>query len=182
MANPIDKNLDSPPLKTRRFYYATQKCLRFLAIAITLAAAWLMVANKETAVVYGIQVDARYSYAPAFKFLAIANFIALALSVVSFLLVFILGKVALNPAHFYIFFLHDLMIALLLMAACAASTTTAYTGKYGNSHVGWMAICDHFAKFCNRGQAAIILTYLGFALYLILTLVSANKLLHLQAS
>ncbi|GFQ06068.1 CASP-like protein 1f1 [Phtheirospermum japonicum] len=67
------------------------------------------------------------------------------------------------------------MIALLLMAACAASMTTAFTGKYGNSHVGWMAICDHFAKFCNRGQAVIILTYLGFALYLILTLVSPRN-------
>ncbi|KAL3655062.1 hypothetical protein CASFOL_000848 [Castilleja foliolosa] len=179
MANPIDKNLESPQIKARKLYYATQICVRFIAIAITLAAAWLMVTNKETAVVYGIQVDARYSYAPPFKFLAIANFVALALSVLSVLLVFILGKVALSPAHFYIFFLHDLMIVLLLMAACAASTTTAYIGKYGNSHVGWMAICDHFGKFCNRGEAAIILTYLGFALYLILTLVSANKLLHL---
>ncbi|KAL3617595.1 hypothetical protein CASFOL_037916 [Castilleja foliolosa] len=178
MANPID---NSPRPKTRIFYYATQICVRFTAIAITLAAAWLTVTNKQTAVVYGIQVDARYSYAPAFKFLAIANFVALAFSVLSVLLVFILGKVALCPAHFYIFFLHDLMITLLLMAACAASTATAYIGKYGNSHVGWMAICDHFAKFCNRGQSAIILTYIGFLLYLILTLVSANKLLHLPA-
>ncbi|KAL6494976.1 hypothetical protein OROGR_009465 [Orobanche gracilis] len=182
MANHIDKTLDSPPPRTRKYYYTTQISFRVFAIAVTLAAACLMMSNKETTVVYGIQADARYSYAPAFKFLAVANIVALAFSVVSALLVLVLGKVALTPAHFYIFFLHDLMITLLLMAASAASTVVAYIGKYGNDHVGWMAICDHFAKFCNRSQSAIIVTYLGFALYLVLTLVSANKLLHLHAA
>ncbi|KAL6552403.1 hypothetical protein OROHE_007767 [Orobanche hederae] len=182
MANHIDKTLDSPPPRTRKYYYTTQITFRVLAVAVTLAAAWLMMSNKENTVVYGIQADARYSYAPAFKFLAVANLIALAFSVVSALLALVLGKVALSPAHFYIFFLHDLMITLLLMAACAASSVVAYIGKYGYDHIGWMAICDYFAKFCNRSQAAIILTYLGFALYLLLTLVSANKLLHLHAA
>ncbi|KAL6494409.1 hypothetical protein OROGR_031209 [Orobanche gracilis] len=182
MANQIDKSLDSPPPKTRKYYYQTQITFRVLAIAVTLAAAWVMMSSKETTVVYGIQADARYSYAPAFKFLAVANLIALAFTVVSALLALVLRKVALSPAHFYIFFLHDLMITLLLMSACAASTAVAYIGKYGNDHIGWMAICDHFAKFCNRIQAAIILTYLGFALYLVLTLVSVNKLLHLHAA
>ncbi|KAK6127808.1 hypothetical protein DH2020_038445 [Rehmannia glutinosa] len=177
MANTNDK---SPSFKMQKTYFVTQITLRILAISVTMAAAWLMISNKETTVVYGIQADARYSYSPAFKFFAFANIIALAFSVLSVILIFVLGKMAVDPICFYYFFLHDLTIALLLLAGCAAGTSVAYVGKYGNNHIGWMAICDHFAKFCNRTQAAFILSYLGFAFYLILTLISAKKLQHLQ--
>ncbi|CAA0811293.1 CASP-like protein 1F1 [Striga hermonthica] len=98
-------NVEGTP---RKFYYFTQISLRFVAIGVTLAAAWLMMSNNETAVVFGIQVDARYTYAPAFKFLAIANLVALAFSLLSVIVTFVVRKRALKPAHFYIFFIHDL--------------------------------------------------------------------------
>ncbi|KAL2515152.1 CASP-like protein [Forsythia ovata] len=36
------------------------------------------------------------------------------------------------------------------MAGCSAGIAIGYLGKYGNSHTGWMPICDHFAKYCQR--------------------------------
>ncbi|KAG8388122.1 hypothetical protein BUALT_Bualt02G0092900 [Buddleja alternifolia] len=166
--------MSSPPLiKTHKFVFLTQIFLRILAIAATFAAAWLTITSKETTVVYGIQVDARYSYSPAFKFLALANLIAFGFSVLSLFLVFIAGRKAVNPTYYFYIFLHDLAISLLLIAGCAAATAIAYVGKYGNSHTGWMAICDHFAKFCNRVKASAMLSYLAFAFYLILTIISA---------
>ncbi|KAI3463583.1 hypothetical protein Pfo_020246 [Paulownia fortunei] len=181
MANTIDTSLNSPPLKTHKLYFATQISLRVLAIAATLAAAWIILTSKQTTVVYGIQADARYSYSPAFKFFAFANIIALVFSVLSLILAFILGKMAVDPTYYFYLFLHDLIITVLLMAGCAAATAVGYLGKYGNSHTGWMAICDHFPKFCNRVTAAAVLSYLGFAFYLILTVISAKNWRQIQA-
>lgn len=66
----------------------------------------------------------------------------------------------------------------LLMAGCAAATAIGYVGKYGNSHTGWMAICDHFSKFCNKLILSIMLSYLSFFFYLCLTIISANRSRH----
>lgn len=56
-----------PPLKTHKLYSGAQISLRVLAIAATLAAALLMFFSKQATTVYGIQVDARYTYSPAFE-------------------------------------------------------------------------------------------------------------------
>lgn len=67
------------------------------------------------------------------------------------------------------------------MAGLAATMAIAYVGKYGNPHTGWMPICDHFKKFCNRGVASATLGFLGVIVYLFLTIISANKLRQIQA-
>ncbi|KAL0464074.1 UNVERIFIED_CONTAM: CASP-like protein 1F1 [Sesamum latifolium] len=134
-----------------------------------------MLTTTQTTVLYGIQFDARYSYSPAFKFLAYANVVASVFSLLSLFLAFVLLKTAPNPTHFFYFFLHDLIWTLLLMAGCSAATAIAYVGKYGNNHSGWMPVCDNFGKFCNRIMTSGILSYLGFAVYLILTIISAKK-------
>ncbi|KAL2515039.1 CASP-like protein [Forsythia ovata] len=53
--------------KTQKISFVSQILLRVLAIAGTLAATWIILTSKETVVVFGIQVDARYSYSSAFK-------------------------------------------------------------------------------------------------------------------
>lgn len=56
------------PLKTHKLFFLSQISLRVFAAAATLAAAWIMLTAKQTSVVFGIQLDARYSYTPAFKY------------------------------------------------------------------------------------------------------------------
>ncbi|XP_057767577.1 CASP-like protein 1F2 [Salvia miltiorrhiza] len=177
MAISID-NFSSPPSSKS---HATQIFLRILAIGTTLSAACLMFTNKQATVVYGIPVDARYTYSPAFKFFAFANIVAFALSLLSLILVFLMGRKAASSTHYFCLFLHDLIITTLLMAALAASWAIAYVGKFGNSHTGWIQICDHFGKFCNRGIASTLLGFLGVIIYLILTIVSANQSRQIRA-
>ncbi|KAI3455088.1 hypothetical protein Pfo_011751 [Paulownia fortunei] len=180
MASTVDKSHHSPPLKTHKLFFVTQISLRVLAAAVTLAATWIVLTNNQTALVFGIQVDARYSYSPAFKFFAYANLIACAFTVLSLFLAFILGNKAVDPTYYFYMFLHDLIMTVLLMAGCAAATAVGYVGKYGNSHTGWAAICGYFAKFCNRATAASLLSYFGFFFYLILTVISANNSRQIQ--
>ncbi|KAK4410738.1 CASP-like protein 1F1 [Sesamum angolense] len=175
MAINFDKSLHTPPSKTQKLLFATQVFLRLLAIAATSAAACVMLTTSQTTVVYGIQVDARYSYSSAFKFLAYANVVASVCSLLSLFLAFLLTKTALHSTHFFYFFLHDLTMTVLLIAGCSAATAIAYVGKYGNTHTGWMPICDNFGKFCNRIITSGFLSYVGFAVYLILTIISAKK-------
>ncbi|KAL3818525.1 hypothetical protein ACJIZ3_004430 [Penstemon smallii] len=161
--------------KAHKLLFATQISLRVAAFASTLAATCIMLTNNQTAVVFDIQVDARYTYLPALKFFGFAHLIACVFSIVSLILTLILGNKAVNPVHYFYMFLHDLIMSVLLMAGCAAATAVGYIGKYGNTHTGWTPVCDHFAKFCNRVIAAVVLSFLSVAFYLILTIISAKK-------
>ncbi|GER45518.1 CASP-like protein VIT_17s0000g00560 [Striga asiatica] len=170
-----------PPLKTHKLLFATQISLRLLAFAATLAATSIMLSTKQTALVFGIQLDARYSYSPAFKFFAFSNLIVCVFTVLSLFTAFILGRKTVDSSTYYFYmFLHDLVMTILLMAGCAAATAVGYIGKYGNSHSGWMAICGYFAKFCNWVTAASILSYFGLFFYFVLTIVTAHKSRQIQ--
>ncbi|KAL6576236.1 hypothetical protein OROHE_000017 [Orobanche hederae] len=169
------------PLKTHTLLFVTQMSLRVFATAATLAATWIMLSIKQTSLVFGIEFEARYSYSPAFKFFAYANLLSCISTFLSLFIAFILGRKTVDPTYYFYMFLHDLIMTVLLMAGCAAATAVGYVGKYGNSHSGWMAVCGYFAKFCNRAEAASLLSYLGFFSYLILTVISANKSRYIQS-
>ncbi|KAG6385987.1 hypothetical protein SASPL_154871 [Salvia splendens] len=173
-----EKSLPIPPLKTHKLFFLSQISLRLFAAAATLAAAWIMLTAKQTSVVFSIQVDARYTYSPTFKFFAYTNLIVCALTILSLFFAYI-GNKAVDPAYYFYIFLHDLMVTMLLMAACAAATAVGYVGKYGNSHAGWVAICGYFGKFCHKATAASSISYLALVVYLILTVMSANKARHI---
>ncbi|CAA3003194.1 CASP 1F2 [Olea europaea subsp. europaea] len=170
MENTVSQSLH----KTHKLSFASQILLRVLATGGSLAATWLVLTSKQTVEVFGIVVDARYSYSSAFKFFAFANIISCAFSLLSFFIVFILGYKAVNPRNYFFIFLHDLILTTLLMAGCAAATAIGYVGKYGNSHTGWIAICDHFAKYCDRIMLSIIISFICILFYLLLTVISAN--------
>ncbi|XP_073147880.1 CASP-like protein 1F1 [Henckelia pumila] len=170
----------SPPLKTHKIFFLMQIFLRILSFAASLAAAWMMLTNKQTAVVYGILVSASYSYSSAFKFFAYANIIACGFSVLSLFLACIFGYKAINPKSYFVMFIHDLMISVLLMAGCAAATAVGFVGKYGVNEAGWLPLCDHFPPFCNRCTMATGLSYVSFLLYILLTIISANKSRQIQ--
>ncbi|KAK4488956.1 hypothetical protein RD792_004747, partial [Penstemon davidsonii] len=67
-----------------------------------------MLTTKQSTVVFGIQLDARYNYSSAFKFFAFANLIACVFSVLSLFLAFILGSKEVDPTYYFYTFLHDL--------------------------------------------------------------------------
>ncbi|XP_042016695.1 CASP-like protein 1F2 [Salvia splendens] len=174
METAAEKSLHLPARNTHQLFFVSQFSLRIFAAAATLAAAWIMLTAKQTSVVFGIQVDARYSYSPAFKFFAYTNLIVFAFTILSLFFAYV-GKKAVDPVYFFYIFLHDLMVTVLLMAACAAATAVGYVGKYGNSHAGWVEICGYLGEFCRKATAASSISYFALVVYLILTVISANK-------
>nr|XP_043617508.1 CASP-like protein 1F2 [Erigeron canadensis] len=169
------KSRPIPSPITHLSFMASQIWLRIVAAATSVTAACLMFNSRQSKVLFGTDLDARYSYSPAFKFYGMMNAVACAFSVLSLLPVFSLGRKFSNSINYFFLFLHDLMIVLLLAGGCAAATTVAQIGKYGNSHAGWMPICDNFGKFCHKVAASLILGYVSLFCYLLLTVISANK-------
>ncbi|KAH7528172.1 CASP-like protein 1F1 [Ziziphus jujuba] len=170
----------NPPLKTEKIFLGFQICVRILATASTLVATWMVLTSKQSTEIIGMKFDARYSYSPAYKFFAVANAIACVFSVLSLFLVFLLKRQCSNPANYFFLFLHDLFMALLVLAGCAAATAIGYVGKHGNDHSGWQPICDHFGKFCKRITNSVILSYLAVFFLLMLTISSASKSRQIQ--
>lgn len=62
----------------------------------------------------------------------------------------------------------------VVVAGCAAATAVGYVGRYGNSHTGWIPVCDHFEKFCDRLIVSVAFSYIALILFLLLTILSAH--------
>ncbi|OAY48014.1 CASP-like protein 1F1 [Manihot esculenta] len=161
--------------RTQKTFASVQICLRIFAIGATLTAAWLMLTNKESTKIGVFVMYARYSYSSAFRFFAFANVVVCAFSVLSLMFLFILARYGSSPSHFFFLFLHDLFMMCLILAGCAAATAVGFVGKYGNSHSGWMPICNHFVRFCHRTTISLMVSYFSLLFLLILTVTSASN-------
>ncbi|EPS58442.1 hypothetical protein M569_16372, partial [Genlisea aurea] len=109
-----------------------------------------------------------------YRFFVIANFIATGFSVTTLLLVVVLRNKSPGSNSYFFLFLLDLIVGDILLGGCAAATSIGYLGKYGNDHTGWLPVCDHFAKFCDRGTISIAVSYACVVFYLILASASAS--------
>ncbi|XP_050221545.1 CASP-like protein 1F1 [Mercurialis annua] len=175
MENYENKYPPNSPLKTKKIFFGAQIFLRVLTVGATLAAASIMVTNKQSISIGDFDMEAKYNYSSAFKFFVYANIIACVCSVLSLFFLCVVGRYSSNPGHIFFLFLHDLIMMLLLLAGCSAATAIGFLGKYGNTYSGWMPICDRFGKFCHRGTVSVMLAYLSVIFLLILTVSSANK-------
>ncbi|WOH10678.1 hypothetical protein DCAR_0730148 [Daucus carota subsp. sativus] len=158
----------------QKYSKAAQVSLRIMAMAASLAAASIVLSSNQTVVIYGITAHVKYSYSPTYEFLAAANLIACVLSAISVLILYIIGKYA-KSVNYFFFFLHDLVVMTLLMAACSAATAMGYLGRYGNKHAGWIAICGYLDSYCDRITVSVTLSYIAFLFYFFLAIISASK-------
>lgn len=62
-----EKSREMASLNLPKYTKAAQISLRIMAMAATLAAAWIVLSSKETVVIYGITANAKYSYSPTYK-------------------------------------------------------------------------------------------------------------------
>lgn len=74
------------------------------------------------------------------------------------------------------------MALALASAGDGAATSMSELGRNGNSHAKWNKICDKFETYCNRGGGALIVSFIGLILLLIVTVMSINKLLKLNSN
>ncbi|GMJ04894.1 CASP-like protein 1F1 [Hibiscus trionum] len=166
---------ENPHRKTNMVTLCAQIGLRIMAMSTAFAATWTIVTAKQTVEVFGMQFDARYTYSSAFKFFAFANAFACCFTFLSLMFVFFYLRHGLTPTSFFLLFLHDLFMMSLMLSGVAAGTAIGYVGRYGNSHAGWMEICDRLEKYCDRVTASVLLAYLSVVCLLVLTVISAGK-------
>ncbi|KAL9243376.1 hypothetical protein vseg_017270 [Gypsophila vaccaria] len=160
----------------QNWVHLVQIGLRTFALGTSIAASCLTFTCKETALVFDVPMDAKYSYVSAFKFYAYATAIASAFALLSLILtLFLRWKATLHGNIHFLFFMHDLVMTILLVGACAGATALGYVGEYGNDHAGWVPICDNFHAFCHKAMLAILFGYLSFFCYFALTVISATK-------
>lgn len=70
----------------------------------------------------------------------------------------------------------DLVVVALLFAGTGAAAAVGLLGVQGNSHVQWNKVCNVFDKFCHQVAAAIIISFLGSLVFLLLVVLAALNL------
>ncbi|KAL5718862.1 hypothetical protein ACHQM5_011722 [Ranunculus cassubicifolius] len=168
----------TPSPSSQKGFLIAEVLLRTFGLAATMVGTALMATDNQTIQFFGIEMEAKYSYATALKFYVAANSAASFVSLLSlFALIYYvrLDKSCHCQKKFYTIFLLDLTVVVCVVSGSSAASTIAYMGKYGNSHAGWMPICDHFGKWCNKVLASLLSSYAAAFLYLVLTIWSAWK-------
>jgi len=72
------------------------------------------------------------------------------------------------------------MTVALVASGDGAATFMAEVGRNGNSDAKWDKICDKFEAYCNRSGVALIASFFGIILLLIIAVMSITKLFRLN--
>lgn len=121
---------------THLSFMASQIWFRIVAAGTSIAVACLMFTSRESKVLFGAELDARYNYSPAFKyvvfcfvkyvvydemfckgvclfvccrFFTMMNVVVCGFSLLSLMPVFTLGRKFSNSINYFFLFLHDLV-------------------------------------------------------------------------
>ncbi|KAL3616787.1 hypothetical protein CASFOL_039181 [Castilleja foliolosa] len=158
--------------------------LRLLAFLSTLSAMLIMALNKQTKAITVATIGtlpikatlvAKFQHTPAFVFFVIANGIAslhnLLMLVFSF--VGISGLKGLAPLAIPIL---DLINVAIVSGGASAAAFMGQLGRDGNSHARWNKFCDKFDGFCDRGGGAMIASFFGLMIMIVLCSISMFRL------
>ncbi|KAK3445052.1 CASP-like protein 1B2 [Eucalyptus grandis] len=159
--------------------------LRLVAFFATAAATIVMALNKETKTIVvatigstpiNATLTAKFQDTPAFVFFVIANGMA-SLHNLLMVVVEIWGhKFDYKGLRLAMIAVLDMMTVALASGGDGAATFMAELGKKGNSHARWNKICDKFGTFCDHGAGAIISSFVGLLLLVLITALSIGRL------
>ncbi|GER55880.1 CASP-like protein VIT_05s0020g01820 [Striga asiatica] len=157
--------------------------LRFLALALSLAAAVVLGVNNETTTVamtlvptlppVNVPVTAKWHYLSAFVFFVVSNSIACAYAAVS--LIVKLANRSGKKGMEMMFILVDLIMVALLFASVGAALAIGLMGYEGNSHVQWKKVCHVFDRYCDQAGVAIGLSCGASLAYFVLVVLAVLK-------
>ncbi|XP_021763823.1 CASP-like protein 1B2 [Chenopodium quinoa] len=159
--------------------------LRLVALLATLAATIVMALNKETKtfVVATIGTNtikatltARFQDTPANTFFVVANGLATLHNLLVLAAMFFGKKIDSKGARYVVISFLDIINLAILSAGTNSAVFMAQLARHGNNHAQWNKVCDKFDTFCSRGGGAILASYVGLAIFLIVILISAFKL------
>ncbi|XP_010904649.1 CASP-like protein 1B1 [Elaeis guineensis] len=155
--------------------------LRLAALLATVTATIVMALNKQTKSITAAFVGtnpiiqtftAKFQQTPAFVYFVIANAVASLYN----LLVLLLRPFMKRKAHEIFEHLGGMVMVSVVASGAAAAAAMAELGKNGNLHARWNPICNRFDAFCCRGGVALIASFIGASLLMILNTVSTITL------
>ncbi|XP_018828524.1 CASP-like protein 1B2 [Juglans regia] len=173
----------SPALKPKDWVLLS---LRLVAFFATTAATIVMALNKQTNTVVvatvgntpvKAAVTAKFQQTPAFVFFVVANGMASFHNCLMIVVELFGHKIDCNGLRLAIIAILDMMTVAMTSAGDGAATFMAEVGKNGNSHARWNKICDKFHAYCDRGNGALIASFIGLLILLIINVMSISKLL-----
>ncbi|XP_021827220.1 CASP-like protein 1C1 [Prunus avium] len=144
--------------------------LRLMAVAATLSAAIVMVTSHERSNILGLSFEAKYNHTPAFRYFVIANAIVTAYG---FLVLFLPSKSQLWRLVVAL----DLVLTMLLTSGISAALAIGSVGRHGNSYAGWLPICGQVPKYCDQVKGALIASFVGLIIYVVLLLYAIHNAL-----
>ncbi|KAL4192082.1 hypothetical protein AMTRI_Chr06g192220 [Amborella trichopoda] len=168
-------NMEAGPLsmnKPTKSFFTSQIILRTVAVVSALSATLIMITNKQSISLFGLQITAKYTDSSAFRFLVGVNAVAFVYSLLSLAFGFLLKSPLCKPGG-HLFLLFDLIMVCLVMAGSSAATAIAYVAKNGDSHTGWVPICDNLHTSCERAGFSMFCSFASFFALFLLTLFSA---------
>ncbi|KAK4477297.1 hypothetical protein RD792_016512 [Penstemon davidsonii] len=157
-------------------FIIAQYILRVFVIAFTLAGAIITATAYESVTVFGIVMDAKYTYSAAFRYKVVADSVVCGVSVLSVVILIALNRPKSNPNNYFYLFLNDLGSLLLLLSGCSSALAIGYVAQFGEQKMGWITICDRVSQYCHKTTAAIVSTFIAVICLLLLTILSAYKL------
>ncbi|KAH1081289.1 hypothetical protein J1N35_021050 [Gossypium stocksii] len=168
---------------SRRIRYC-DGLLRVLGLLLTLVAAILTGADKETKTIpisitktlptLHVPVTAKWHYMSAFVYFFVSNAMAFSYAAAS-LVASMAVRTSKDKAGLVVVIL-DMAIMGLLLSANGAAIAVGILGQYGNSHVQWRKVCNSFGGFCHQMTAAIILSLVGSLVFFWLVAVALLNL------
>ncbi|KAL8100328.1 CASP-like protein 1 [Apium graveolens] len=170
--------------KTPTSYLAVSEVvLRVLLFATTVTAVVVMVTSKQTewipypAPPFRVRNSSRFTDSPAFVYFIAALSVAGLYSIITTLVTIL---ALLKPdnwkhlvSHFVVF---DVLLLGIVASATGASGAVAYIGLRGNSHSGWLKVCNIYDTFCAHIASATGVALIASIVLVLLILLSVFTL------
>ncbi|XP_059669014.1 CASP-like protein 1B1 [Cornus florida] len=159
--------------------------VRIITFFATVSATIVMALNKETKTLVvatigstpiNVTLTAKFQHTPAFVFFVIANGMASFHNMLMLVADFIGDKFDYKGFRFVIIAVLDMMVLGLVSGGASAAAFMGELGRNGNSHARWNKICDNFHTFCDHGSGALIASFIGLLLLIIINVMSIIRL------
>uniref|UniRef100_A0A0C9S889 CASP-like protein n=1 Tax=Wollemia nobilis TaxID=56998 RepID=A0A0C9S889_9CONI len=170
-----------------RFFIPVEFVLRAAAMGATLAAAIVMVTSKQTVLVpvpvfsnsppILLPLPSKYHYSPAFVYFVVANAVACGYALLSIIIITCKLKGSVSSVFSaWLLSITDLVMVALVLSGASAATAIGYVGWKGNSHLNWGKVCNIYDTFCIRVAAAVVVSFIGIIVFIVLILMSVSTL------
>ncbi|KAK7348204.1 hypothetical protein VNO80_22754 [Phaseolus coccineus] len=163
---------------------ACDLAMRVLAFMLTLVAAIVISADKQTKVVpiqlsdslppFYLPFTAKWHQMSAILYFLVTNAIACTYAALSLVLALVnRGK---SKGLWTVITVLDAFMVALLFSGNGAAAAVGVLGYKGNSHVNWKRVCNVFDKFCDQMAASIGVSFIGSLAFLLLVIIPVVRL------